>query len=180
MSRIVLIVAMGENRVIGAGNGLPWRIPSDMKRFRALTLGKPVVMGRKTWETIGAPLGERDNIVVTRQAGFAPEGVLVAHDLDGALAMAERCARARGRDEIAVIGGAEIYAAVLPRADRIEMTVVKGEVSGDTCFPEIDPGEWNEVSRQDAPRGEKDSHATSYVVLERRAPAGQARAGNPG
>ena len=170
-SRIILVVAMAENGVIGSGGRLPWRLPSDMKRFRRLTWGKPVVMGRRTFQSIGKPLEGRDNIVISRQSDFAPEGVSVAHRLDEALALAERFAAARDGADIAVIGGGRVYRAVLPRADRIEMTIVHAEIEGDTTFPALDETEWREVSREKCPRGDKDSHQTSFVVWERSKPA---------
>lgn len=166
--RVVLVVAMAENRVIGAGGAMPWHIPTDLKRFKALTIGKPVIMGRKTWEAIGKPLADRDNIVVTRQPDFAPKGAIIAGDIEHALIMGKALAEGRGASEIAVIGGGEIYAQVLERADRIEMTLVKGEISGDTRFPQIDPDRWEETGREAAARGEKDSHAICYVTMRRK------------
>jgi len=171
MSRIILVVAMAENRVIGAGGRLPWRLPSDMKRFRRLTWGKPVVMGRRTFQSIGKPLEGRDNIVISRQSDFAPEGVSVAHSFEQALARAERFAAARDGADIAIIGGGGVYRAALARADRIEMTIVHAEIDGDTTFPPLDPTEWREVSREKCRRGDKDSHDTSFVVWERKARA---------
>lgn len=165
--RIVLVVAMAENRVIGAEGHLPWRLPSDLKRFRRLTWDKPLIMGRKTFHSIGRPLDGRDNIVVSRQEGFAPEGVTIARSIDEAVALAKGFAVARGNSDIAVIGGGMVYREILPRADRIEMTLVHAEIEGDTTFPELDPAEWREVLREKCPRGEKDSHGTSFVVLER-------------
>jgi dihydrofolate reductase len=166
--RVVLVVAMAENRVIGAGGAMPWHIPSDLKRFKALTIGKPVIMGRKTWESIGKPLVDRDNIVVTRQPDFAPKGAIIAGDIEHALIMGKALAEGRGASEITVIGGGEIYRQIMDRADRIEMTLVKGDVAGDTYFPDYDSADWEEVSREEAPRGEKDSHPVCYVTLIRR------------
>ena len=168
---LVLVVAMAENGVIGAAGAMPWHIPSDLKRFKALTVGKPVIMGRKTWEAIGRPLVDRDNIVVTRQAGFSPQGAIIAGDIDHALIMAQALAEGRGCREIAVIGGGEIYAQTIGKASRIAMTIVHGQIAGDNAFPEADPSLWQEVSREACPRGEKDSHATSFVVMERRGAA---------
>lgn len=166
--RIVLVVAVSKNGVIGRDGGLPWRLSSDLKLFRQLTMGKPVVMGRKTWESIGRPLDGRLNIVVTRGAPVAVEGVQTAAGLDDALAMARARAEADGIDEIAVIGGGEIYRQALPKADRVYLTEVDIEVKGDTTFPPLDPGTWHETSRQPYPQGPKDSAAFVLRVLDRR------------
>lgn len=166
--RISLVVAMAENGVIGRDGGLPWRLTSDLKRFRAETMGKPVVMGRKTWESIGRPLPGRLNIVVTRDKGYRAEGAETAPSLADALTLA----RVRGRcmagaDEICVIGGGEIYAQALPLADRLSVTHVLAAVEGDTRFPAIDPADWRLVAQEDVPAGEKDSHATRHAAYER-------------
>ena len=166
-SRIIFVVAMAENGVIGAGGGLPWRLPTDLKRFRRLTWGKPVIMGRKTYQSIGKPLEGRDNIVISRQSDFSPDGVSVARSFDDALTIAEHLAAARDGADVAVIGGGRVFRAALPKADRIEMTIVHAEIEGDTTFPALDEAEWREVSNEKCPRGEKDSHETSYVVFER-------------
>jgi dihydrofolate reductase len=165
--RIIFVVAMAENGVISAGGRLPWRLPSDMKRFRRLTWGKPIIMGRKTFQSIGKPLDGRDNIVISRQSDFAPEGVSVTHSFVEALALAERFAAARDGADIAIIGGGKVYRAALPRADRVEMTIVHAEIEGDTTFPALDEAEWREVSREKCPRGDRDSHETSFAVFER-------------
>lgn len=167
-TQVVLVVAAAENGVIGAGGGMPWHLPSDLKRFKARTMGKPIVMGRKTFQAVGRPLPGRENIVISRQKDFAPEGVHIVASLDDALALARALAQAAGVDEIAVIGGGEIYAQVLPRADRVDLTLVHGVIEGDTVFPPLDPAEWREVSRHACPRGERDSHDTSFVVYARR------------
>jgi dihydrofolate reductase len=165
--RIILVVAMSENGVIGAGGQLPWRLPTDMKRFRRLTWGKPVIMGRKTFQSIGKPLEGRDNIVISRQSDFAPEGVLVARSFEKALTLGEHFAAARGGNEIAIIGGGRVYRAALPIADRIDMTIVHATIEGDTTFPALDMKEWHDVSREKCPRGDNDSHETSFLVFER-------------
>jgi dihydrofolate reductase len=162
-----LIAAVAENGVIGAGGALPWRLSTDMKRFKSLTMGKPVVMGRKTFEAIGKPLAGRVNIVVSRQSGFAPKGVTVAASLTAALIVAEEGARAAGDDEIMVIGGSAIYAAALPLADRLYITHVEARPEGDVAFPAIDPGRWRAVSAERLPAGPRDSAATTFVVYER-------------
>jgi len=167
---VVIHVAIAENGVIGREGGLPWRLSTDLKRFKAETMGKPIVMGRKTWESFPKrPLPGRLNIVVTRDPAYRPEGAEVVHSLGDALALA----RTRGRcmagiDEICVIGGGEIYAQALPLADRLSVTHVEAAVEGDTRFPPIDPDVWQAAGSQEFPAGEKDSHATRHVLYERR------------
>ncbi|MER8827070.1 dihydrofolate reductase [Mesorhizobium sp. M0938] len=166
---VAIYVAIAENGVIGRDGGLPWRLSSDLKRFKADTMGKPIVMGRKTYEGIGRPLPGRLNIVVTRDEAWRAEGVEVVHSLDDAISLAKvrgRCMA--GADEICVIGGGEIYAQALPLADRLHVTHILAEVDGDAHFPPIDPDSWRIVRSQDVPAGEKDSHATRYSVYERR------------
>ncbi|WP_183430788.1 dihydrofolate reductase [Mesorhizobium sp. RMAD-H1] len=164
---ISIVVAISENGVIGRDNGLPWRLSSDMKRFRAITMGKPIVMGRKTWASIGRPLPGRANIIVTRDADFTAEGADVAHSVEEALAIASRRAEDAGVDEICVIGGGDVYRQILPLAHRLHLTEVMGRIEGDTHFPPMDPADWREVSAEELPAGEKDSHATRYAVYER-------------
>jgi dihydrofolate reductase len=158
---VSLIVAMDRNRVIGTRGRLPWHIPEDLKRFRRLTLGHHVVMGRKTWESIGRALPGRTNIVVTRDRSFAAEGVLVAHSLEAALALAV------GDAEVFVIGGGELYAQALPLADRLYVTEVHGDFAGDTRFPEPPAGAWREVSREHRAQAGAGYSGFEYVVLER-------------
>lgn len=169
--RIGLIAAMAENRVIGRGNALPWHISADLRNFRRLTLGKPIVMGRKTFESLGKPLPGRANIVITRnpasRPSFRPGGVTVCHDIDGALAAAREIAGSSGADEIMVIGGAEVYAATLPAADRLYLTLVDAEFDGDAFFPAFDPAAWTEVARDRHEADAPDSPAYSFIVLER-------------
>jgi dihydrofolate reductase len=153
--------------VIGAGGKMPWRLSTDMKRFRRLTLGKPVIMGRKTFTSMGKPLDGRYNIVVTRQAGFVADGVLAVPTLDAAIRAATENATAAGGDEVMVIGGGEVYAAALPLADRLYITHVAAAPEGDARFPFIDPGRWRPTASERNPAGEKDSAATSFVVYER-------------
>ncbi|PRD45156.1 diacylglycerol kinase [Phyllobacterium phragmitis] len=164
---ISIVVAISENGIIGCDNGLPWRLSTDMKRFRAVTMSKPIIMGRKTWESIGRPLPGRANIVVTRDPDFAVDGIDVAGSVEDALALARGRAEEAGADEICVIGGGDIYRQTLPLADRLYVTEVLGEVVGDTYFPAIDPADWRKVSAEEVPAGEKDSHATRYIVYER-------------
>jgi dihydrofolate reductase len=164
-AKISLVAAVARNGVIGAGNGLPWRLSTDMKRFRSLTVGKPVVMGRKTFQSIGKALAERRNIVLTRQAGFRAEGVQTAGSLAAATALAAAA------DEIMVIGGGEIFAASIADADTLYITHVEAEPPGDAWFPAIDPAIWRAVSAEEVPAGPRDSAATRFVVYRRAAPA---------
>lgn len=158
--RISLIVAVAENGVIGRDGDLPWRIPADLKFFKDTTTGHPIVMGRKTHQSIGRALPGRTNIVVTRDPEFSGDDIAVVGDLDSALAAAGEA------DEVMVIGGAQIYAMALPRAKRIYLTEVHIAADGDTRFPELDRGIWSETSRVDHP-AEGDIPAFSFVTLER-------------
>lgn len=166
--RIVLVAAVAENGVIGREGGLPWRLPGDLKHFKKTTLGKPVIMGRRTFESIGKPLPGRPNIVLTRDASFRAGGVQVADSLDKGLSLAEREAARLGADEIAVIGGGEIYAQALARAARIYLTEVHTAAEGTARFPALDRGTWHEVSRDGPNQGLDDTYSYSFVVLERR------------
>ena len=169
MTAIVIHVAMAENGVIGREGGLPWRLSSDLKRFKADTMGKPVIMGRKTFESVGRPLPGRLNIVVTRDRAWRAEGVETAASLDDAITLARTRMRCMaGADEIVVAGGGESYAQALDRADRLHVTHVLADMEGDTRFPPIDPEAWRIVSTLDCPAGERDSHATRHIVYERR------------
>lgn len=162
---ISLVVAMSGNRVIGRGGALPWRLPEDMRHFRAVTLGKPCIMGRKTWDSLPkTPLPGRTNIVVTRRADLHAEGAVVAGSLEKAI---ER-AQAESPSEICVIGGAEIFAHALPHARRIYLTEVHAQIEGDAFMPAFDAPEWKEVSREDYAGGESGQIAYSFVTLERR------------
>ena len=165
--KLSLIAAVAENGVIGLDGGMPWRLASDMKRFKLLTMGKPVIMGRKTYESIGGPLKGRVNIVVSRAADFRPEGVKVAPSFAAALILAEETARATGDEEIMVIGGSQVYGAAIPLADRLYITHVAASPAGDARFPAIDPALWRSASAAQLPAGEKDSAATTFVVYER-------------
>lgn len=159
---VTIVVAMDRNGLIGDGDRLPWRLPADLRRFKALTMGKPVVMGRRTHESIGRPLPGRRNIVLSRDPGYRAEGCDVAASVDAAL---DACADA---DEVMIIGGAEIYADALPIANRMHVTLIDAAFSGDTWFPDYDAREWREVSREDCAPGESASFAFSFVDLERR------------
>ena len=166
---LVLVAAVADNGVIGQGGGLPWRLKSDLRNFRALTMGKPVVMGRKTYRSIGKPLAGRTNIVVSRNPDFAAPGVIVAPGIEAALAAARGDALRRGADAIAVIGGADLYAHAIGYADRLVITRVHLRPEGDTMFPVIDPGLWREVARSAHDPGPDDAAAFTVLVYERAA-----------
>jgi dihydrofolate reductase len=158
---IVLIAAMDAGRLIGDQDRLPWRLSADLRRFRRLTLGKPVIMGRKTFQAIGRPLDGRTNIVLSRRAGFEAAGCVVVPDLDAALAEVGEGV------EVMVIGGAEIYALALPRAERMELTLLEGRFDGDRYFPSYDPALWREVARERIADDPRAPCAYSFVTLER-------------
>jgi dihydrofolate reductase len=161
-----LYAAVAENGVIGRDGGLPWRLSSDLKRFKADTMGKPIVMGRKTWESLPKrPLPGRLNIVVTRDAEYKAEGAVIVRSLPEAI---EAAGDGNAPDEAAVIGGAAIFAEALPLADRLHITHVLADIDGDVHFPPIDPAVWAIISSIDYPAGENDSHPTRYVVYQRR------------
>lgn len=165
---IALIAAVAQNGVIGAGAGMPWRLPSDFAHFKRTTRGKPLIMGRKTYESIGKPLPDRVNIVVTREAGYQPEGVIVITDLEAALDHAQEIALADKASEIIIGGGGEIYAATMERAERLYITHVDLEPIGDTLFPPIDPTEWHVAETLDVHPGPSDSATFRVKVYERR------------
>jgi len=164
---IVLVAAVAENGVIGRENGLPWRIKSDLARFRAITMGKPVVMGRKTFLSIGKPLSGRTNIVVSRDGTFAASGIVVAPTLDSALATARGDALRRGANAIAIIGGTQIFAQCLPIADRLDITLVHAQPDGDSRFPPIDPQIWREAERIERPAGPQDDAGYALITYIR-------------
>jgi dihydrofolate reductase len=166
---LVLIAAVADTGVIGQGGGLPWRLKSDLRNFRAITVGKPVVMGRKTYLSIGKPLAGRTNIVVSRNRDFAAPGVMVAPGIEPALAAARGDARRRSADAIAVIGGAELYAHMMEFADRLVITHVHLRPEGDTMFPVIEPALWQEVERSEHDPGPDDAAGFTVLVYERRA-----------
>jgi dihydrofolate reductase len=165
---LVLVAAVSRNGVIGSGQELPWRLSSDLKQFKARTWGKPLVMGRKTYLTIGRPLPGRETIVVTRDPGFAAPGVLVVHDLEAALDLAAERARAMGASEVVIAGGGEIYAQTMPRAERLLITEVALDAKGETRFPPIDPRQWREVSRENGERGLRDEANFAFVEYGRK------------
>lgn len=164
---VSLIAAVADNGVIGRDNKLPWHLPGDLKYFKATTLGKPVIMGRKTWESLGRPLPGRTNIVITRQSGYAPAGAKVTASLDEALALAAQVALIDGVDECVVIGGAEIYAQALPRCDRLYLTEVRAQVAGDAFFPAFDRRNWRETKREDFRAEGPNPYDYGFVVYER-------------
>jgi len=155
-----IIVAMAENRVIGTDNDLPWHLPADLKYFKKTTLGKPIIMGRKTFDSIGRPLPGRQNIVITRNADWAHEGVDVAVSVDDAIVLAGNA------EEVMITGGAQIYDLSLPQIDRLYITEVALSVDGDAKFPELNMQEWQEVSRENYP-AEDDKPAYAFVVYDR-------------
>jgi dihydrofolate reductase len=167
--KIALIWAMSENRVIGKENGLPWHLPADLKHFKAMTLGKPVIMGRKTFESIGRALPGRENIVVTRRSGYQADGITVVNDPDEALEVGRKAASGAGVGEVMVIGGAEIYRLMMGRAQRLYITEIHGSFDGDARFPDFDPKDWVETSRAFHAAEGKDQPDYSFVVLDARA-----------
>jgi len=167
-TKISLIAAVADNGVIGDGKGMPWRIKSELQAFRRLTLGKPVVMGRKTFETLKAPLKDRANIVVTRDAGYARPGVIVTTSLEKALDVASNIAMETGAGEVMVIGGADIYRQALPLADRLYITEIHAEPEGDILFPVFDKNLWVEKFREHRPAQENETSDYTVTMLERR------------
>ena len=166
--KVSLIVAMAKNRVIGAGNRIPWHLPNELRLFKSLTMGHHIVMGRKTYESINRLLPGRTTVIVTRQRDYAVPGAIVVHSVKEAL---DAC---RGDDECFVIGGADLFRETLPLADRIHLTVVDAEPEGDTFMPEFDTSEWRETSSQTFYADDKHAHPYRYAVYERKSkrPAG--------
>lgn len=161
--KISAIAAMSENRVIGDDNQLPWHLPADLKHFKALTSGHPILMGRKTYESIGRPLPNRSNIIISRNPDFKAEGCTVVKDI----AAAVDCAQKQDSEEIFIIGGAEVYKQLLPEIDRIYLTIVHEDFEGDAYFPELDMSEWHESERVRHEADEINEFACSFIVLER-------------
>ena len=159
--QLSIIVAMDRNRVIGEGDALPWHISSDLKNFKKITMGKPIVMGRKTHESIGRPLPGRENIILTRDKTYQAEGCSVLHSMEEIF---EHC---KDVEEVMITGGSEIYKLSLEQATRLYLTEVHTEIEGDTFFPEFDRDEWEEVSREDFEADEKNEFDYSFVLLER-------------
>jgi dihydrofolate reductase len=165
---LAIVVALADNGVIGRDNKLIWRLKTDLRRFRDLTVGKPMIIGRKTHESIGRPLPGRKTIVMTRDKSFAAEGVQVVHSWDEALSEAERLADSMGGGEIVIGGGAEIFKLALPEAQRLFLTVVHAQPEGETVFPPFDKAAFREVRREPHPKGPDDEHAFTFIDLERR------------
>jgi dihydrofolate reductase len=168
--KLAIIVAADENGVIGREGGLPWHQSTDLKTFRRLTMDKPIIMGRRTFQSIGRALDGRDNIVVTRDPGFEAPGVSVCDSVADALTLARVLATTRGADEIMIIGGAAIYDATLALADRVYLTRIHARVDGDRVFPELAPSDWQEVSCEPLDKGPRDDFASTLMVYERLSP----------
>lgn len=165
--KIALIVAASQNNVIGLDNQLPWHLPEDLRYFKAVTMGKPILMGRKTYDSIGRPLPGRTNIVLTRDANWSAEGVVVVNDLDSATAASEKACAAAGVDELMIIGGEQIYRKFLPIADKLYLTKVEAVVEGDAYFPAIDSDQWQQVAEKIPEK--VGNYSYRFVVLERMA-----------
>lgn len=161
--RISIIAAMAKNRVIGKKNTIPWRLCSDLKRFKNLTMGYPVIMGRKTFESIGKPLLGRLNIIITHRKDYKAEGCVVVHSLEDAF----EAAKVTNRDEVFVIGGAEIYEQALPLANKMYLTIVKADIEGDAYFPEFNPRKWAAVYQEEINADEKNQYPHLFVDFER-------------
>ena len=162
MSKVSLIVAMANNRVIGINNTLPWHLPADLKHFKALTMGHHILMGRKTYESIGKPLPGRTSVVITRNTDYAAAGVTIAHNLEAAIAA---CG---GDPEIFIIGGAELYRQAIQLADRIYLTEIELEITGDAHFTELDKSVWKEAGRVSHAPDEKNPHRYHFIVYDKR------------
>ncbi|MGI9366411.1 MAG: dihydrofolate reductase [Rhizobiaceae bacterium] len=169
---ISIIVAAAENNVIGSDGDMPWHLSTDLKRFRELTMGKPMIMGRKTFAAIGKPLPGRTSIVVTRDSTWQSEGVLPVDSLETAIVLAKQIAADSGVDRICIVGGGEIYRQSIEIADLLYLTRVHAEPGGDTVFPIVDPEVWLETGREVVPAGEKDTFDTSFIDYERRQSVG--------
>jgi dihydrofolate reductase len=166
--KIILVAAIGENNVIGREGRLPWRLKSDLQHFRKLTLNRPVIMGRKTFASLGKPLAERTNIVLTSDFGFMAPGAVLATSLNAALAFARQDAAKRGVDEIMVIGGSDVFAALMPNADRLEITHVHASPEGDALFPPIDREVWQVAAHEKHRAGPDDDASFTFATYERR------------
>ena len=166
---LALVVARARGGVIGRDGGLPWRLSADLKRFKALTLGKPVIMGRKTWDSLPTkPLPGRTNIVLTRDGSFEVERAVVCETFSDAVEIAREQAEDDGAAEVCVIGGAALFALALPKARRLYLTEVEADIAGDVYFPGVDEAQWTEISREAVPADERNDYPTIFRVLERR------------
>lgn len=169
MPALSLIWAMDENRIIGADNSLPWRLPADLKRFRRLTTGHVLLMGRKTYESLPGPLSNRTHIIITSDPHYRPApGCLVAASISRALLAADTASQRLGRNQVFVIGGASLYAQTLPLATRLYLTIIHAEFAGDTRFPEFDWAAWHEVERATHPADAENPHSYSFITLEKK------------
>ncbi len=166
--KVALIAAFAQNRVVGINNTLPWHLPEDLKYFKRTTSGKAIIMGRKTYESIGRPLPNRTNIVVSRNPDFTAEGIVTVTTLEAAIKHAESVNLINGIDEVMIIGGAAIYEASLPMADRLYLTHVHAEVKGDAYFPEVDFSDWNEVGREDFSKDDSNPFDYSFSVYDKK------------
>ncbi len=165
--KLALICAMADNRVIGRNNNLPWHLPEDLQYFKRVTMGNCIIMGRKTWESIGRVLPGRTNIVITGNADYLAEGVRVVHSLEEALCLAESISVVDGSEEAFIIGGAGLYQTALPMAQRFHLTRVHADVEGDTYLAEFDQSEWREITRQEFQKSDTNPYDYSICVLER-------------
>ena len=166
--KVAIVVAVARNSTIGVGGDLAWRIKDDLAWFKKVTMGKPIIMGRKTFQSIGKALPGRDNIIITRAHDFAADGVFITHSLDDAILLARECAAKSGADEIAVIGGGEIYAQSISYADKIYLTRVDAEIEGDVFFPRFDSVDWDESPAGSCDKSPKNQFACDFVILNRR------------
>jgi len=166
--RVAMIVAVAQNGVIGRDNALPWRLPGDLPRFKQITMGKPVIMGRATFDSIGKPLPGRDNIVVSRDMNLKIDGAIVVSTPQAALVYAQQIAEQKNLDEVIVMGGGQIYSALLPQADRLYLTKVLADVDGDAHFPAFDASAWAEISSELVAASGDNLYPFRYVTLDRR------------
>jgi dihydrofolate reductase len=165
---LTFVVAVAKNSVIGRNGGLPWRLSTDLKHFKKLTMGKPILMGRRTWDSIGRPLPGRETIIVTRGPKFSAEGAHVAHSIEAGLALAQEQAKRMGADTIMIVGGSGIFAALLDRADIIHLTEVDLAPQGDVVFPPLDPAQWTEIACEAPPRAANDEANVRFLTYARR------------
>jgi dihydrofolate reductase len=159
---ISLIAAMARNRIIGKDNDMPWHLPADLAHFKRVTMGKPVIMGRRTYESIGFPLPGRKNVVITRNADYAPEGIVVVDSVEAALSEVSEA------DEVMIIGGGQLYREMLPHADRLYLTLIQADIEGDTEFPDYTVFEWNEIDREVYEADDNNAYDLEFVTLEKR------------
>lgn len=169
MAEICIVVAVAENGVIGVDNGLPWKLSADLKHFKQVTMGHPMIMGRLTFDSIGRPLPGRKTVVVTRQQDWSCEGVEVAHDLDEAFSMAQALSAEMGVDKIMLVGGAQLYQQALSHCQHIFLTKVEANIDGDAFFPALDMSQWEEVSNERFEADSNNSYAYSFLQLKRKA-----------